>query len=144
MNLNFLPGADAFVNQELGDVSPVITLQLDDVTPLAVLHSVAIAAPSLFPVARQFTHVEVVGKTAHCSEALPSVTLLEVQVNKVVAGNTALLLLLRLGSVNIFTTSVQNEHVIILLALLFASTGCSGHLFLWFLGCHLTFQINKF
>ena len=52
MDLDLFFGADAFVDEELEDVTTVISLQLDDVTPLWVLGRVSIAAPRLFKVAR--------------------------------------------------------------------------------------------
>jgi len=52
MDLDLFFGADAFVDEELEDVTTVISLQLDDVAPLWVLGRVSIAAPRLFKVAR--------------------------------------------------------------------------------------------
>ena len=66
------------------DVSPVVTLELDDVTSLVELRHRAVAAPGLFEVARQLAHVKVIGQTTHRRQALPRVTLLEVQVREVV------------------------------------------------------------
>lgn len=36
VDLDLLSGADALLDQELGDVPSMVTLELDDVTPLAV------------------------------------------------------------------------------------------------------------
>lgn len=67
MDLDFFPGANALVDEELGDISPVVTLELDDVAPLAMLVCVAVAAPSFFEVARQLEHIKVNGETANRS-----------------------------------------------------------------------------
>lgn len=88
VDLDLLLGSDALVDEELGDVTAVVTLELDDVSPLGVLVRVAIAAPRLFKVARQLTHIEILGQATHCSQALPCVSLLEMQMHEVVAGRS--------------------------------------------------------
>ena len=143
MDLDLFSCADALLDEELCDVPPVVTLELDDVTPLAVPRSRAIAAPSFLEVARQLAHIEVIGQTTDGSQTLPRVTLLEVQVNEVVTGDSSLLLLLRLRGINVVSTSVQDEHVVIFLALFFTATCCGGrHLFLRLLRCHLSLTIQ--
>ena len=134
VDLDLLSGADALLDQELGDVPSMVTLELDDVTPLAVSGGRAVAAPGLLEVARQLAHVEVVGQATHRGQTLPRVTLLEVQVDEVVARDTSLLLLLRLCGINVVATSVQEDHIIVFFALFFTvrSRG-SWHLFLWLL-----------
>lgn len=59
MDLDFLLGGDAFVDEELEDVTPVVTLELDNVAPLAMLRGRSVAAPSFLEVACQLLHIEV-------------------------------------------------------------------------------------
>ena len=78
MDLDLFLGGDALVDEELEDVTSVVSLELDDVAPLAVLGGCAIAAPRLFEVSRYLFHVEVLGKASHGGQALASISLLEV------------------------------------------------------------------
>ena len=94
VNLDLFPSADALFDEELGDVSPVVTLQLNDIAPLRIAGCGAIAAPCLLEMARQLSHVEVVGQTTHCRQTLPRIPLLEMQMHEVVATHSFLLLLL--------------------------------------------------
>ena len=57
VNFDFFLGGDALVDEEFENVTSVVTLKLNDVTPLAVLCGVSIAAPRLLKVARQLSHV---------------------------------------------------------------------------------------
>lgn len=52
MDLDLFLRRDALVDEELVDVTAMVALQLDDVTPLRVGPSGAIAAPGFFKVAR--------------------------------------------------------------------------------------------
>ena len=99
MDLDFLLGGDAFVDEELEDVTPVVTLELDNVAPLAMLRGRSVAAPSFLEVACQLLHIEVLGQPPDRSETLPGISLLEVQVDEVVRRFAAGLRSLTLGSV---------------------------------------------
>ena len=59
VDLDFFLGGDAFIDEELEDVTPVVTLELDNVAPLAMLRGRSVAAPRFFEVARQLLHIEV-------------------------------------------------------------------------------------
>ena len=52
MDLDLLFGRDALVDEELEDVASVVSLQLDDGSPLGVCRRRPVAAPRLFKVAR--------------------------------------------------------------------------------------------
>lgn len=73
----------------------MISLQLNDGSPLRVSIGVSIAAPRLFEVSRQLFHVEVLWKASDSSQTLASITLLEMQMNEVGGGCLSTLLLLR-------------------------------------------------
>jgi len=52
VNFDFFFSGDTLVDEELEDITSVVALKLDDVTPLRVFLGVAIAAPCFFKVAR--------------------------------------------------------------------------------------------
>ena len=80
MDLDLVFGADAFFNKELENVASVVTLQLDDVSPLLVGKSSSIATPGLFESSEDLFEVKIVGKTLHNSQTLSGGTLLEMQI----------------------------------------------------------------
>lgn len=51
VDLDFFLGRNTLSDEELEDITSVVSLELDDVTPLAMLGCVAIAAPGLLEVA---------------------------------------------------------------------------------------------
>ena len=52
VDLDLFLGANAFVDKEFGDVTAVVSLELNNVAPLRVLCGRSIAAPGLLKVAR--------------------------------------------------------------------------------------------
>ena len=48
MNLNLVLATDALFNEELENVASVVSLQLDNVTPLLVGKSCSVTAPCFF------------------------------------------------------------------------------------------------
>ena len=99
VDFDFFLGRDALVDEELEDVTPVVTLELDNVAPLTMLRGRSVAAPRFFEVARQLLHIEVLRQPPDRSETLPGISLLEVQVDEVVRRFAAGLRCLTLGSV---------------------------------------------
>lgn len=57
MHLDVFFVRNTFFNEEFEDVASVIPLELDDGSPLIVLHSGAVAAPILFEVADDLLQV---------------------------------------------------------------------------------------
>ena len=82
MNLDLFLGGDALLDEELSEVSPEITLQLNDHALLFVLDHGAVAMEHLFEGAEEFLVIEVVGETLHNGDALTCGTLLVVQIYK--------------------------------------------------------------
>ena len=65
VDLDFFPGADAFIDEEFCDVTTVVTLELNDVAPFTVFGCCAVAAPSFFEMACQLAHIEIVWQATH-------------------------------------------------------------------------------
>ena len=78
VNFDFFLGGDALVDEEFENVTSVIALKLNDVTPLAVLCCVSIAAPGLLKVARQLSHVQVLRQSSNRGQTLTGVSFLKV------------------------------------------------------------------
>ena len=82
VNFDFFLGGDALVDEEFENVTSVIALKLNDVTPLAVLCCVSIAAPSLLKVARQLSHVQVLRQSSNRGQTLTGISFLKVGVGR--------------------------------------------------------------
>lgn len=80
MHLDLLPDCDTLVDQELVDVTPLVTLKLDDGAPLFVVHDGSVAAPRLFELTQNFLEIEVLREALNEREALASRTLLELEI----------------------------------------------------------------
>lgn len=80
MDLNLLLAGDALCDEEFKDVSSAVTLQLNDLAPLLVVHHVAIAVPGLLEGAQDLLKVEVLGDPLHIHDAFACGSLLEVDV----------------------------------------------------------------
>ena len=117
VDFDFFLGGDAFIDEELEDVTPVVTLELDNVAPLAMLRGRSVAAPRFFEVARQLLHIEVLRQPPDRSETLPGISLLEVQVDEVVRRFAAGLRCLTLGSVRLRAKGVRVREDELLLGL---------------------------
>jgi len=84
VHLDFRFEGDALLNQEFEDVATVVTLQLNDGSPLVVFNSRSIAAPCFLEGTDHFLQVKVIWETLHQRQALSGGTLLEMQMDKVV------------------------------------------------------------
>ena len=106
-----------------------------------MLSRVSIAAPSLFKVARQLSHVEVVGQASHGRHRLTSITLLKVQMHEVVASGgllgIALVISRLLVAINGVLAAKNELFILVGVALVIVADLLGGlHLLLVF-GCHL-------
>ena len=117
MDFDFFLRWDALVDEEPEDIASMITLQLDDITPLAMFGCRSIAAPRFFKVARQLLHVQVIGQTTHRCQTLTSISFLKVQMHEIVTGYLAFLATLSSttssGGCVEWIIVIQDEHVII-------------------------------
>ena len=82
MDLDLLFDGDSFLDEELLDLLSVIALQLDDGSPLIMLNSCSIAAPSLLECSFNLLGVEVIWEALDQRKAFPGVSLLESEVYK--------------------------------------------------------------
>ena len=80
MHLDVLFASDALLNQESLNVASVVSLKLDDCTPLVMLHSGSVAAPSFFKCSQNFLQVQVVRQTLDKSETFTGCPLRKMQV----------------------------------------------------------------
>ena len=80
MDLDVFLARDALFDQEFHNVTPVVTLQLNDGAPFLVLVSGSIAAPGLLKSANHFLEIQVVRQSLDQSVAFTCRALLEVQV----------------------------------------------------------------
>ena len=78
MHLNSILVRNTFLDQEFKDVASVITLQLDDGSPLVVLHSGSVATPGFFEVTDDLLEVKVFWQALNQGETLAGSTLLKV------------------------------------------------------------------
>ena len=117
VNFDFFLGGDALVDEEFENVTSVIALKLNDVTPLAVLCCVSIAAPSLLKVARQLSHVQVLRQSSNRGQTLTGISFLKVQMHKIVSCYLiGLSLTTTLGGCSIERiVIVEDEHIIVFL-----------------------------
>ena len=117
VNFDFFLGGDALVDEEFENVTSVIALKLNDVTPLAVLCCVSIAAPGLLKVARQLSHVQVLRQSSNRGQTLTSISFLKVQMHKIVSCYLASLSLsTTLGRCSVERiVIVEDEHIIVFL-----------------------------
>ena len=81
MDLDLLFHGDSLLNKELGNSLSMLSLQLDNLSPLVVTDDGTITVPLFLEVAHQFLEVEVIWETLDNSNALSGCTLLELNMN---------------------------------------------------------------
>ena len=81
MNLYLALARQTLLHKELGYLFPVLTLQLDDAAPGVVFDDGTVTIPLFFEVAGDLLEVKVFGETLNNCNALPSSTLLELNMD---------------------------------------------------------------
>ena len=140
MDLDLFLSGDALSHQELSQIHPMVSLQLNDIAPLFMLDSVSIAAPCFLKVARQFFHVEVLGQPADRSQALTRIPLLKVQMHEIVPCGPRCLVVgvcTRTDCIEVVTAGAEDELVFILVVVFVTADFGSRAIFSLSLGGHL-------
>ncbi len=132
MDFDVVLVADALFNQKLENVASVVSLKLNNCSPLLVFHSGAVAAPRLFKVAQNFLEVQVVRQTLDQSQAFTRRPLLELKMHHSVGFFSLLVLvgvlLLIVVELTHFVTTAYQKHLIAVFGIVALLT--LGHLLL--------------
>lgn len=83
MNLDVFLFHNAGLDKEIGDVLPLITLKLNDLSKLWVLDNSTIAAKLFLKIFEDLTVAEFLLQTLYCGQTLAAITLLDAYMNVV-------------------------------------------------------------
>jgi len=103
MDLDLVLACDSLLDEELLDLLPVISLQLDDGAPLCIVDSGSIAAPSLLECSLNLLGVEIIREALDQSKAFSGVSLLESEMDKIMV---CFLLGVVLGDLEVLSTGL--------------------------------------
>ena len=101
MLLDLILSGNSFFDKEFLYFGSMVSLELDDLSPLVTVESVSIAMPHLLESSGNSFQIEVLWHTLHECQTLSGISLLEVQMDSVSLLHVLVLLLVGVESIEI-------------------------------------------